>query len=105
MISGGAGTWAYVGSESASYTKAEADALLNQKQDKISDLETIRSGAALGATAVQPEEGKGLFSGSYNDLTDKPTIPPAVTDDHINSLIDAKLGDLETAVTMLEGVV
>lgn len=26
-------------------------------------------------TAVQPEAGKGLFSGSYNDLTDKPTIP------------------------------
>lgn len=105
VISGGAGTWAYVGSESASYTKAEADALLNQKQDKISDLETIRSGSALGATAVQPEAGKGLFSGSYDDLTDKPTIPPAVTDAHINSLIDAKLGDLESAVTMLEGVV
>lgn len=28
-------------------------------------------------TAVQPEAGKGLFSGSYNDLTDKPTIPDA----------------------------
>lgn len=30
---------------------------------------------------VQKETGKGLFSGSYNDLTDKPTIPPAVTVD------------------------
>lgn len=29
------------------------------------------------------------FSGSYNDLTDKPSIPDAVTDDHINSLLDA----------------
>lgn len=81
-----------------------ADAL-SGKQDAIADLATIRSGASLGATAVQPEAGKGLFSGSYDDLTDKPTIPPAVTDAHINSLIDAKLGDLESAVTMLEGVV
>lgn len=30
---------------------------------------------------VQKEAGKGLFSGSYNDLTDKPTIPAAVTVD------------------------
>lgn len=52
----------------------------NEKQSAISDLATIRSGAALGATAVQPEEGKGLFSGSYNDLRDKPTIPAAVTE-------------------------
>lgn len=50
------------------------------KQDVISDLATIRSGAALGATSVQPETGKGLFSGNYNDLTNKPTIPDAVTE-------------------------
>lgn len=46
-------------------------------------------------TAVQPETGKGLFSGNYNDLTNKPTIPAAVTDEHINSLIDAKLNALD----------
>ena len=51
----------------------------NTKQDTITDLATIRSGASKGATAVQPEAGKGLFSGSYNDLTDKPTIPAEVT--------------------------
>lgn len=50
---------------------------VKKKQDTISDLSTIRSGAALGATAVQPENGKGLFSGNYNDLTNKPTIPTA----------------------------
>ena len=38
---------------------------------------------------------KSDFSGSYNDLNDKPTIPSAVTDEHINSLIDAKLGVIE----------
>ena len=52
----------------------------NTKQDTITDLATIRSGASKGATAVQPEAGKGLFSGSYNDLTDKPAIPDAVTE-------------------------
>lgn len=75
------------------------------KQDVISDLATIRSGAALGATAVQPSaiedmatktwvgqqgyltsvswsdvSGKPTFatvatSGSYNDLSNKPSIP------------------------------
>ena len=70
-------------------------------------------------------DAKSDFSGSYNDLTDKPTIPTAlpnpnaltftgavtgsydgsaamtvnipsaVTDDHINSLIDTKLGVIE----------
>ena len=52
----------------------------NTKQDIITDLATIRSGASKGATAVQPETGKGLFSGSYNDLADKPAIPVAVTE-------------------------
>ena len=52
----------------------------NTKQDIITDLATIRSGASKGATAVQPEAGKGLFSGSYNDLTDKPAIPDTVTE-------------------------
>ena len=56
----------------------------NTKQDIITDLATIRSGASKGATAVQPEAGKGLFSGSYNDLTDKPVIPDAVTEGTIS---------------------
>lgn len=61
----------------------------NGKQDAISDLNTIRSGAAAGATAVQPGDlatvattgnysdlnGKPtLFSGDYDDLTDKPDL-------------------------------
>ena len=35
------------------YTKTEINTKLNGKQDTISDLETIRSGATLGATALQ----------------------------------------------------
>lgn len=37
------------------------------KQDAISDLASIRSGAALGVTAVQPETGKGLSSNDYTN--------------------------------------
>lgn len=51
---------------------------LSGKQDTISDLATIRSGAAAGATAVQPVElATVATSGSYNDLLNKPTIPAA----------------------------
>ena len=54
------------------------------KQDAISDLSTIRSGAALGATAVQPGSlATVATSGSYNDLSDKPTIPPGVVVDQV----------------------
>lgn len=96
------------------------------KQDTISDLATIRSGAALGATALQSETYKGTItgikmngaskgtsgvvdlgtvitahqdisgkadksslatvatSGSYNDLSNKPTIPSAVTESTVS---------------------
>ena len=48
------------------------------KQDTISDLATIRSGAAAGATAVQPGDlSEVATTGSYDDLSDKPTIPAA----------------------------
>lgn len=40
----------------AVYTKGEVDEELADKQDVITDLATIRSGAAAGATAVQPAE-------------------------------------------------
>lgn len=44
---------------------ADVETALGSKQDTISDLSTIRSGAALGATAVQPETGKGLSTNDY----------------------------------------
>lgn len=70
-----------VGQISANATAITAlQSALLSKQDVISDLATIRSGAALGATAVQPEAGKGLFSGDYNDLTNKPSIPTKTSD-------------------------
>ena len=39
----------------------------NEKQDFINDLAIIRSGAALGATAIQPESGKGLSTNDYTN--------------------------------------
>ena len=57
-------------------TDSELTEALKGKQDSISDLESIRSGASKGATAVQPSSlHKVATSGSYNDLTNKPTIP------------------------------
>ena len=51
---------------------------LAAKQDTISDLATIQSGAAAGATAVQPGDlATVATSGSYSDLLNKPTIPAA----------------------------
>ncbi len=64
-------TWNYVGSESVGYTKAETNALLNEKQP-TGDYATMRE--------LEEVESK---------------IPPAVTDDHINELIDNKLGVIE----------
>lgn len=84
-----------------------------EKQDIISDLDTIREGAAKGATALQsiPSEyitetelaNKGYAttsdldnkmdkvtlaavatSGSYNDLLNKPTIPSAMTESTVS---------------------
>ena len=52
----------------------------NAKQDAISDLSTIRAGALAGATAVQSSDlATVATSGSYNDLSDKPTIPTVPT--------------------------
>jgi hypothetical protein len=61
----------------------------NAKQDTISDLSDIRSGAALGDTAVQPGDlATVATSGSYTDLSNTPTIPAA----QVNSDWDANSG-------------
>lgn len=56
-------------------------AALNEKQNVIEDLSNIRIGAGLGATAVQPSSlARVATSGSYNDLSNKPTIPTKTSD-------------------------
>lgn len=57
----------------------------NSKQNAISDLATIRSGASLGATAVQPSQLSTVAtSGSYNDLNNRPTIPSDISSNTVN---------------------
>lgn len=66
-------------------TSSDVTTALAGKQDTISDLSDIRSGASAGATAVQPAAlndyalasslAAVATSGSYNDLIDTPTIP------------------------------
>lgn len=47
----------------------------NAKQDAISDLSTIRSGAQAGSTAVQPGDlATVAVTGDYDDLTNKPDL-------------------------------
>lgn len=54
---------------------ATYDSYEETKQDVVEDLDDIRSGASLGTTSVQPSDISAVaFSGSYNDLLDKPTI-------------------------------
>lgn len=58
------------------HVTAAEKATWNAKQDAISDLSTIRSGAAAGATAVQPGDlATVATTGAYSDLSGTPTIP------------------------------
>ena len=69
------------------------EAVLDAKQDTITDLADIRAGASKGATAVQPNDISDFItaedvatvatSGSYEDLTDKPVY---ITDFDVFSL-------------------
>lgn len=62
-------------------TDAELTAGLATKQDTINDLSTIRSGAAAGATALQPSDVATVATtGDYDDLSNKPSIPTATSD-------------------------
>ena len=57
-------------------TTAYVDTGLSGKQNTISDLSTIRSGASAGATAVQPADlATVATTGAYSDLSGTPTIP------------------------------
>lgn len=74
---------------------------LNDKQDVILDLSTIRSGASAGSTALQPNDlATVATSGSYNDLADKPTIPSAVTETTVSGWGFTKNAGTITGITM-----
>ena len=48
---------------------------------------------------VDKETGKGLFSGSYNDLTDKPTIPTVPSASTTTPSADTTNGDVGDGTT------
>lgn len=59
---------------------ATYDSYEETKQDVVEDLNDIRSGASLGTTSVQPSDISDVaFSGSYNDLLDKPAVGTTIT--------------------------
>lgn len=76
--------------------------VLDAKQDTITDLETIREGAAKGATSVQPDDISEFItaedvaavatSGSYEDLQDKPVY---ITDFDVLSLYNLAQNPVE----------
>lgn len=55
-------------------TQSYVDTAVAAKQDVISDLATIRSGAALGATAVQPSAMETALGGKQDTISDLATI-------------------------------
>lgn len=62
---------------------------LDAKQDTISDLSTIRSGAAAGATAVQPGDLATVAStGDYDDLLNKPSLATVATSGDYDDLLN-----------------
>lgn len=75
-------------SYNSKYTGKQVEEILDSvggKQDAIADLDGIRDGASKGATAVQPSSLSSVAtSGSYNDLSNKPTIPSAVTESTVS---------------------
>ena len=63
----------------------EVEQMLAGKQNVIDDLDSIREGASKGATALQEEDLSSVaISGDYNDLTNKPTIPSAITEETVS---------------------
>lgn len=80
--------------------EASIQNILDTKQDNISDLETIRSGAALGATAVQPAaitdmETKTNAAATYQPIGDyatKAELPTKVSEleNDVPYVVDAK---------------
>ena len=62
----------------------------------------VRSSLDKADTAVQPETGKGLFSGNYNDLTNKPTLPDAQIQSDWNQSDDTKKDYIKNKPTVPE---
>ena len=85
-------TFTYIGSEGPYTTPAQLQAGLNTKQDVISDLSTIRSGASAGASALQPGDVTSTYS---------PTGTSPVNGEAVASAISTKLDITAAASTYI----
>ena len=93
---GGSGASAFDELSGSPYDNTNLANALNSKQDTISDLETIRSGASAGATAVQPNANisvlvndAGFITASVNNLTNYYLKSETYTQAEVNALIGA----------------
>ena len=74
------------------YVNEDVETALEGKRDIINDLATIRSGAALGATAMQDSDisdwakAEQKPSYSYSEITEKPTFSTVATSGSYNDL-------------------
>lgn len=84
---GGAAVWGSITGDLDDQTDLK-DAL-DAKQDVISNLATIESGAAAGATAVQPGDLASVAtSGQYSDLTGTPSLATVATTGDYDDLLN-----------------
>lgn len=82
-------SWTYIGSESVGYTKAETDSLLAGKGTyskpsggipKTDLASAVQTSLGKADSAVQPGDLASVATtGSYNSLSDKPTIPTSLS--------------------------
>lgn len=80
----------------AYYTKSEVDTMLSNKQDTISDLNDIRSGASAGSTAYQkPNTGIPSTDMSQAVQTSLSKADTAIQSNDMNEAIDDTVDSLE----------
>lgn len=106
--SGGSYSWEKIGSTSVDLSAYSTTAQMNTaiqnavsgKQDTITDLTTIRSGASAGATAVQPAAMNTALAGKQDTLTfdNAPTANSnnPVKSSGIKTAVDAKQDTIST---------
>jgi hypothetical protein len=85
-------------------TDSELTAGLATKQDTISDLSDIRSGAALGETAIQPSDlATVATTGDYDDLSDKPDLSVYATGAELTAGLATKQDTISDLATIRSG--
>lgn len=85
-------------------TKSDLNAGLAGKQDTISDLSTIRSGAAAGASAVQPSDlATVATTGKYGDLEELPDLSNYATQSDLSTGLASKQDTISDLATIRSG--